>query len=305
MYFRNFGYLNHIHNFKCFLDRLHLKAVVFAFDENAYKYLIDLTKGGSNIYPALYQIDNSGQSVEFRKGSFQALTLGKFKVVHEVLREGYNVVFSDPDVAIIRDPMGHFNIPGVDYIHSVNAKCQFTKSWSFAGQTINEGNTGFYFIRSNINTIKLYSMFFLASKDAPADIDDQTLFWSFFRHLERSHRHSPGAALRVEPLSTCHSVDPKNRKSPSTLYTCPLDFCKFASGIIGSDRGYDLATGILARDRKQLYTNHANYMVGNDQKQRQLDRYGYWLATLDRDRKTWSGECRPFNPSNGTGSGIL
>jgi hypothetical protein len=55
-----------------------------------------------------------------------------------------------------------------------------------------------------------------------------------------------------------------------------------------------------------LVTNHANYMVGNEKKQLQLDTYGYWLATETKDgSKVWAGKCRPFSPSRGQGEGIL
>lgn len=248
----------------------------------------------SNIYPVLLGIDNVGESVSFRKGAFQKLSLGKFTSVQEVIRKGYDVLFSDPDVAIIRDPLSRVILPGVDYAHSVNVKCQFTSSWKFGVAKGGEGNTGFYFLRSNPNTIKLYSTFLTQSVASPSDVDDQTLFWNYLFRLHRSTINSEGAPLRIEPQNSC-DVPVVNKKLTS-VYSCPLDFCEFASGILGSDRALNLTMAKLLQQQKDLFTAHANFMIGNAKKQERLSALGFWLATRSGEEgpSAWAGKCLQY-----------
>ena len=60
------------------------------------------------------------------------------EAVAAALALGYNVVFSDVDIALLRDPINYLFIPGVDYTHSTNKGCGV--SWSFNESM--EGNTG-------------------------------------------------------------------------------------------------------------------------------------------------------------------
>ena len=41
----------------------------------------------------------------------------------QVLKLGYDVFFIDPDVALIRDPLKYMLFKNVDYVHSVNLRC--------------------------------------------------------------------------------------------------------------------------------------------------------------------------------------
>jgi len=60
------------------------------------------------------------------------------EAVYAALKLGYDVVFSDVDIAILSDPISFVFLPGVDYTHSSNNGCE--KKWSF-NDTM-EGNTG-------------------------------------------------------------------------------------------------------------------------------------------------------------------
>ena len=37
----NYGYVNHLHNFKCFMDRLKLKVLVFAMDSKVHQHITE------------------------------------------------------------------------------------------------------------------------------------------------------------------------------------------------------------------------------------------------------------------------
>ena len=97
----------------------------------------------------------------------------------QVLKLGYDVFFIDPDVALIRDPLKYMLFKNVDYVHSVNLRCNRSAkpvesrlydclydfylnfrsepAWDFY-KTEQEGNTGFYLLRSNSRSITLMEM---------------------------------------------------------------------------------------------------------------------------------------------------
>ena len=122
----NYGFLNHLHNFKCFCDRIGLKFLVIALDEKSHHYL----SRNTDIY--YYHMVNDGgstgpiidhHSAEFRSDQFNLIVARKKEAVHDILLLGYDVLFSDTDVAIIRDPMPYLLWNNVDYVHSVNIPC--------------------------------------------------------------------------------------------------------------------------------------------------------------------------------------
>jgi hypothetical protein len=47
----NFAYLNHLANFKCFIDRLRFKALVFSLDMKAHSFISDKFSDSLRSYP--------------------------------------------------------------------------------------------------------------------------------------------------------------------------------------------------------------------------------------------------------------
>lgn len=123
----NHGFLNHLLNFKCFADRMGLKFLVVAMDEKAYQYLTKHTNMVTYYMPT--GIDNTtvtvtSDSVTFRSKQFNLITARKKEAVHDILVLGYDVLFSDTDVAIVRNPLPYLLWKNVDYVHSLNAVCR-------------------------------------------------------------------------------------------------------------------------------------------------------------------------------------
>ena len=122
----NYGFLNHLYNFKCFADRLGLKFLVVAMDPKAYQHLTNQTN--MFVYYMPIGSDNTSESVTsdsvtFRSKQFNLITQRKKEVVHDILALGYDVLFTDTDVAIIEDPIKIISLKNVDYVHSLNAVC--------------------------------------------------------------------------------------------------------------------------------------------------------------------------------------
>jgi hypothetical protein len=118
----NHGFLNHLMNFKCFADRLNMKFVVVALDKKTHDFVRHNTTMDS-IY--MQYADVTEEATEFRSQQFNLITARKKEAVHDVLELGYDVLFSDTDVAIVRDPFPYILWKNVDYVHSLNCICKF------------------------------------------------------------------------------------------------------------------------------------------------------------------------------------
>jgi hypothetical protein len=119
----NYGFVNHLHNFKCFADRLGMKFLVMAMDKQAHHYISTNTTMNSFLMVGGAVGDVTGSSTEFRSKQFNLITARKKEAVHDILQLGYDVVFSDTDVAMIRDPLPYMIRINVDYAHSLNYMC--------------------------------------------------------------------------------------------------------------------------------------------------------------------------------------
>jgi len=96
-----------------------------------------------------------GESMEeattFRSRHFNMIVKRKKHAVYDIMRLGYHVLFSDTDVVVTRDPMPLMVWKNMDYVFSVNHICPYDSHFQFhgCGHRCLEGNTGFYFVRSN------------------------------------------------------------------------------------------------------------------------------------------------------------
>ena len=117
----NHGFLNHLMNFKCFAERLGMKFLVVALDKKTHDF-IRLNTSMDSIYMQYAGVTE--EATEFRSTQFNLITTRKKEAVHDVLKLGYDVLFSDTDVAIVRDPFPYLLWTNVDYVHSLNCICK-------------------------------------------------------------------------------------------------------------------------------------------------------------------------------------
>ena len=137
----NHGFLNHLLNFKCFMDRLSMKFLVIAMDLHAYSYITNNTTMISYLMNEGVVGEVTGSSQDFRSKQFNLITQKKKEAVHNVMELGYDVLFADTDVAILKDPFDFLLYDNVDYVHSLNLWCQQTDNWDLKKSKV-EGNTG-------------------------------------------------------------------------------------------------------------------------------------------------------------------
>jgi Nucleotide-diphospho-sugar transferase len=133
----NFGYLNHLHNFKCFMDRLSLKVLVIAMDRRLHQHIegklgrksaqdaISTGKPLSQFYSLFWEGKKviREESTTFRSEQFNMITHRKTEATIAIMELGYDVVFVDIDIALVRDPIPYLLWNNVDYVHSHNRIC--------------------------------------------------------------------------------------------------------------------------------------------------------------------------------------
>lgn len=119
----NHGFINQLLNFKCFADRLGFKFIVMAMDRKAHEYISKNTTMTSYFMTGGHGGQMTGTAQKFRSADFNLITARKKEAVHSILKLGYNVIFSDTDVAMIRDPIPYMMWENVDYVHSLNYMC--------------------------------------------------------------------------------------------------------------------------------------------------------------------------------------
>lgn len=118
----NYGYMNHLHNFKCFIDRLELKVLVISMDARTHKYVSEKMPTLISFYWNDGSVVNEA-ATEFRSQQFHIITNRKKEAVLVALQLGYDALFVDTDVALLRDPMQYLLWQRVDYVHSLNHIC--------------------------------------------------------------------------------------------------------------------------------------------------------------------------------------
>lgn len=275
-------YLNHFHNAKCFLDRLGIKILFIAMDEKTHLYMSNI----SGTYSVLYNSSNYSiqeESHRFRSKNFNYLSRSTIEAVYEILLQDYNVMFVETDVILVNDPIQIFIWENVDYVHAVNMGCSNTK-WDFH-KSNEEGNTGFYFIRSNDRVLLFMKHYFAtAAKDREYELDNQSLFWKALRSCE---------VPPILPLELCVHRSVLRNEKQKYMVTCHPDTCLTGTGAIATPSRYHGLKEVLKSKMLDMVAVHANNLVGNEVKMKKLMHHDLWLATPGLNG-TWAGKCLKF-----------
>jgi len=287
----NFGFLNHLQNFNCFLQRLGLKFLVVAFDEAAHEFISKETSMQSVLWTRT--VDKN--AVNFGTHGFAVISELKYHAVLEAMKLGYDVIFSDTDVLFLQNPVPYLISQQVDYVHSFNNFCPAP----YFNYMLEEGNTGFYYVRSNNRTMKLWSDTLNQASKYP-DLDDQSIFW---HHILRESSDPIVVSLSrcVLPYSSSGSsssssgggnrhalaVASKHRRmqgqinETSVFVMCALDPCLFTAGIlsdpVGGDRPTNLKKQLKLMNIEMPITIHGNFMYGNARKRQRMIEHNLWL----------------------------
>ena len=285
----NHGFLNHLHNFDCWADRIGLKFLVFAMDEKISKYLDKRGKVKSFFWEGFSGKPASEKAGHLRSDDYNLIANRKLEATLAVMMLGYDIIFVDVDIAILRDPIPYLLFEGVEYVHSVNEFCPLSGDGVF-DPFLMEGNTGFYYARSTSNNIKIWTEAIAAIPLYPG-LDDQTIFWNTVRNSKSIH---------IRPLLSCPNSTSAPFKKLKGLgvdiykndwITCGLDVCLFSSGAISEPKVHRQYREGLERLGPGMtgVTVHANFMSGGQKKEEAMTRHGFWL--YDNSTGTDENSC--------------
>lgn len=99
----NFGYLNQIFNYRCYMERMKWKYLILSLDKNASEVL---EADALNLIS--YRAWEDGQeaatdSSYFREPIFNFITLRKIELAYRIMKSGYDIIFMDSDITVIND----------------------------------------------------------------------------------------------------------------------------------------------------------------------------------------------------------
>jgi hypothetical protein len=194
----------------------------------------------------------------FRTAEFNAISIAKIIATRIVLELGYNVLFSDVDIAWKKNPMPFLSADVDLVIQSNSGENVFPLS--------HEANTGFYFLRSNDRSIALLDETINRALKGPSR-DDQT----HFGNALRDWRISKKAVFIMEGMTApwvYHGYRPFTFRI--------LHPYRFQSGKVARASYAQKVEPPHDGKEQDIIIVHANYMVGHNSKVRFLKSHDLW-----------------------------
>mmetsp|Transcript_53519 Transcript_53519/g.88926 ORF Transcript_53519/g.88926 Transcript_53519/m.88926 type:complete len:744 (-) Transcript_53519:155-2386(-) len=184
----NYGFLPFFHNFQCYLQRVFFSPkyswftptsyVVIATDRKAYDYLSELH------YPVFYNEKETGLPEELSKThsyntkSYNRIVKQKPFYLYFLLRHGFNVLVSDLDIVMYKDPSA-FLLPSTEILVSEDSRTEW-------GTNL---NTGFLFVRNTSCAVETVAMW-IKRNDDEGQHEDQQVFNQHGSNFLRLNVHS-------------------------------------------------------------------------------------------------------------------
>ena len=186
------SYVALLFNWICYARKQNLKFMLASTDELLHRHVREHQEEMGFLS---YVPDRSGHlGGHWSKGRYHRMAILTFKlvVVRDILTHtGYNVLFSDVDIAIMADPwwphIGNaVRVEGCDYVYQQNPHfccppdfgCGFSKSY--------DGNTGFYFARARSAPLLSFFEQIIRASQKDHQHHDQRLWWDKLHTMFRS-----------------------------------------------------------------------------------------------------------------------
>lgn len=147
-------------SYSCRLRQLAIPHLVAAMDLKLYRFAV---RHGLAVYFEKGAVNSDLESESCRWGTkcFESATKGKTRAVYRLLKLGYNVIFSDVDIVLFKNPIEELTSfgPGVMAIQSN----EFNESK--AANSVHCLNSGFFFVPAERTTIEAFKeIIWLSSK---------------------------------------------------------------------------------------------------------------------------------------------
>lgn len=247
----NYGYRGIMMNWVCNMRHLGItNYVIAALDADLYKFAY--TRGlPTYLENTIFQGLNASiiSDASYGSDSFKQLTKMKSRVVVRLLKEGYNVVWSDSDIIYFRNPLQHMWSYNADLSIQTNAP----DNEPMNGRR--RLNSGLYLVRSNPATIRTFEEIIqFASKSR---MSEQPCFYDVMCGKEGQH---------AEGDDTCRY---------NGMVIKLLDRHLYPNGI--TDGIWDTAPGKIPEKFPNLFILHNNWVKGAGGKQQRFERHNFIL----------------------------
>lgn len=247
----NYGYREIMMNWVCNMRHLGISNfVIAALDPDLYKFAYT---HGLPVYfenTILHGVNASLISdATYGSDSFKQLTKMKSRVVVRLLREGYNVVWSDCDIILFKNPLENMWGYNADLVIQTNAP----DNEPMNGRR--RLNSGFYLARSNAQTIRGF--------------EDVITYASHSRMSEQPCFYD---VLCGKSGHTAVGTDGCQYQGMSIKL---LDRHLYPNGI--TDGIWDSAPGTIPKKFPNLFILHNNWVKGAHGKQARFERHGFIL----------------------------
>lgn len=138
-------------NFQCFIKRLGLKVMIVGSNPS-------VLEDASTDLAHYYHFNRSDFSSSRVKSKSLSSEVVKSIIILEILHLGYNVLFAEPDVIMLRNPLPYLLHRNMDLVFATNTQCAGgVMREQLDKLLIEDSNESFFFVHSNIRTIKLWN----------------------------------------------------------------------------------------------------------------------------------------------------
>lgn len=244
----NYGYRDMMMNWVCNMRRLHItNFVIAALDADLYRYAF--TRGLPVYFDDLV---SSGRNVSLRDATygsaeFKELTKMKSRVVLEVLKLGYDALWTDTDIVWFRNPIAHLQSQTSDLAIQSNAP----DNESANGHR--RLNSGFYLARANPRTTAVFED--IIAYAARSRMSEQPCFYDVI--CGKNGERRVGNDSCIYKLSKTKVLD-------RTLYPNGI-----TQGV------WDVSPGTLESAFSHIFIVHNNWVKGSDGKWERFKRHGF------------------------------
>lgn len=247
----NYGYRGIMMNWVCNMRHLGItNYVIAALDADLYKFAYTRSLP-TYLENTIFQGLNASILTDASYGtdSFKQLTKMKSRVVVRILKEGYNVVWSDTDIVYFKNPLQDMWSYNVDLCIQTNAPDNEPMNGK------RRLNSGFYLAKSNAPTIQAFEdIIKFASKSR---MSEQPCFYDVMCGKEGQN---------AEGDDTCRY---------NGIIVKLLDRHVYPNGI--TDGIWDVPGGKIPEKFPNLFILHNNWVKGADGKRKRFEKHGFIL----------------------------
>ena len=296
----NFGYREHLMNFKCNLDQFGMKHfVIAAMDHEMYEWG---SQRGLPIYLASSaNATTAGLMKQARIGGkfgsegFRSLTKLKSVAVLDVLKAGYSVVWSDVDITWFNSPFEAFadfmktgagitiqsNAP---FIQNPNRTALPHETVAKIEKTDNPAayrrlNSGLYVAPNNALVRSAFQE--IVDHAATTKLSEQPSFDEIL--CERAPSERSYASCTYRPKSLAQLVVSRGGTNASSLHVQLLDRFKYPNGAVlageNNDNVYTLGREAFSKyTGENIVAAHNNWIAGESLKKQRQKVAGWWFV---------------------------